>query len=329
VRTRRSAPQWFLAAALAAAGILVWLIPLVIAVSGPAFFVALVRQYAEIQFSQTSLAWGAGAAPAAKMLKSALLWYSVPLLSWTWALPFVWRRLGPLKESAWFLTLSFLPGFLFHALIHVGDPDHTLSGVPALCLIGAFALSRLDWAPAAATAAAALNAFLFFSPPPGEAARCGYAPVAENDRETRAAFRSLEELRPSQPLVLVTHDHPVTWRHLFFYFPQYPVYVLHADPRNASPPRPWIMRERKRGKLGLENGELPLPAGSKIVWLLARGRGLEELLGKEIPLRVQGTVLYSEAADGMRFRFGSYPFRVRRSAEIPMEDLYSPRITKD
>ena len=106
VRTRRPARQWLTAAGTFALSVLSWLSTLFIAVSGPARYLALVRQYADIQFSPTSLAWGAAAEPAMGMLTAALVWYTVPLLSWIWAAPFVWRRLGRLKEAGGLLVPS-------------------------------------------------------------------------------------------------------------------------------------------------------------------------------------------------------------------------------
>ncbi len=219
----------------------------------------------------------------------------------------------------------FVPAFLFHAFIHVGDPDHTLIGVPALCVLGGFVLSRLDRArAAAATAAVAMSVLLFFSPPSGIASKCSYSAVQDIDLVTRSTFQAIERIGRAQPLVLVALDHPVSWRHLLFYFPENPVIILHGDPASANPQRPWIIRNRKRRELEPEADQIPLPAGAKVVWLLARGRGLERLLGTEGPIGTQEDLLYSEPPDGLKFRFGSYLFTVVRTPEILKEASYTP-----
>src|SRR5262249_22126692 len=41
------------------------------------------------------------------------------------------------------LAWWFFPGLLFYAIVHVGDPDHTLSIVPATCVAGAVVLTTL------------------------------------------------------------------------------------------------------------------------------------------------------------------------------------------
>ena len=65
-----------------------------------------------------------------------------------------------------FLAIWFLPPFVFHALVHIHNPDHALAEIPVVCLLGGFLISRLPPRPSAAAlcAAAAINVVLFFYP---------------------------------------------------------------------------------------------------------------------------------------------------------------------
>src|SRR3989338_11574004 len=71
-------------------------------------------------------------------------------------LPFGWKDRHSWPEwtrGITFLAIWFLPAFLFHFAVHIGDPDHALTTIPALCLVGGFCvvaaerfLSR-EWVP--------------------------------------------------------------------------------------------------------------------------------------------------------------------------------------
>ncbi|MGH9783564.1 MAG: glycosyltransferase family 39 protein, partial [Terriglobia bacterium] len=86
----------------------------------------------------------------------AIIWTGLGTLPWIGTLPFAWKDrywLPDWTRTLPFLALWFTPAFLFHFAVHIGDPDHALSTIPALCLVGGFSivaaerfLSR-DWIP--------------------------------------------------------------------------------------------------------------------------------------------------------------------------------------
>jgi hypothetical protein len=161
---------------LAAAGgafslaVLLWLPFLTASTGGVAPFLRLIQGYSYDSTRDTSLLAGAPAGAAVHMVAEAIVWSGLGVLSWIWALPWAVRRNPSIVKDCLvnrFLMLWFLPGLVFYAAYHVGDPDHTLSIVPATCLIGARVLAtfreRSNRICAVGVGVAMLlNVFLFF-----------------------------------------------------------------------------------------------------------------------------------------------------------------------
>jgi len=155
-----------------------WVAILVLASGGVTPMIAAFRDYATAQTFQTSVAFGSVSLGWRRMLGRAFVWTALGALPWLWALPFAWfrRQQWPhTTRSLGFLTAWFLPGFLFHCLIHIGDPDHALTTIPAVCLVGGLAMIaaeqtirlRVAWTlagPGLATGLALLSALIFLSP---------------------------------------------------------------------------------------------------------------------------------------------------------------------
>jgi len=316
IRSRRTARQWLIASLLLMLTAGSWLSVSIVATGGLTSYLRLVWDYANTQFQPTSVVFGASPQSAWRMLEAAVVWNGLGVLSWAWALPFVFRRVPwPSRQTGAFLLVSFLPAFLFHAVIHVGDPDHTLITAPVLCLLGALILSSVAGRTLTACAVALavlLNVALFFRPLPGLAAASSYRAVKYVDRVTRGTFQAIQELRQSGPILLVSYQSPVTWRHLFYYFPDDPLLVLHGnDPnKDAQPAGVWLLRHRQPASPPVSNGQLIVPPGRKLVWLMPQGRGYRRLLEQAVTVKRHDPVVYVEATPGLQFHFGEYRFAI-------------------
>jgi hypothetical protein len=316
-RMRRPFREWAGAVCLIVVTAAAWLAFVVVKAGGVAAYIRLIWQYSNDQFGPTSLAFGAASQPAFRMLLMAVIWYGLPVLTWAWMLPFAKGVFQRLRGATGFLLICFVPGFLFHAFIHVGDPDHTLIGVPALCAVGGLVLARVKWA-GLAVAALALNVVLFFSPPRGIAQAFSYGTVRSLDSRTREIYSVIEDLHKSGRVALVTYDHRITWRQISYYFPDSPLVILQDDPRTARDGSPaWLVEPQEGGPPEIHDittTEIRLPESDAIVWLLSRGRGMHSLLEETVDLDMQYPVAYAETRPGMRLRFGKYEFVVCKKA---------------
>lgn len=122
---------------------LVWTTVLVIESGGLARVLSTFGDYLSTQTYQTSPLMEAPSAGWRRMAGRAVVWTGLGALAWFWTLPFGW--LGRRQWPDWSLRLQFLaiwffPGFLFNLLIHIGDPDHALATIPAVCLLGGVSL---------------------------------------------------------------------------------------------------------------------------------------------------------------------------------------------
>lgn len=325
LRGRRPLRQWLSAALFLAVTAGPWLGYTILVTGGPKQFFGVLGEYASTQFSASSLLLGADAGSAWRMVKAAIIWNSLGVLTWVWVLPFVRPRLVPpaLRRAAPFLLVWFLPAFLFHAFIHVGDPDHTLVTVPILCLVGGALLSELpERSPAshrrrqawAVAAAVTLNAVVFFRPLPGIAKACSYRAARSLDLTVTAVFNSIRELRRARPIVFVSYRSLATWRHLYYYFPGVPLFVLNTHPQqNPDASTVWLLRNRQGAPLLVLDGEIILPANRRVIWLVQPQHGLHKLLARTAPVQRHGPVVYQDNKPGMHFQFGGYRF-----ATLPM-----------
>jgi len=332
VRARRTPLQYVFAGFAVSAAAAPWLAVTVYASGGPQAFLHVLLDYSQSQFAPTSPLLGADVGSAWRMAKMAIVWNGLGVLTWIWVLPVVFRRPIPpqLRRTAVFLMVWFLPAFLFHALIHVGDPDHTLVTAPILCLIGAALLSeigvqsirpqhRLAWAVAAAVA---LNIVLFLRPLPGIARACSYPAVRNLDTTISATFQAIRELRRGRPITMVSYRSLVTWRHLSYYFRETSLFVLNDAPdRDPDPATVWTMRNLHGTAPRLADGEILMRPNRRVIWLMRPQR--RSLLTPSAAIKRHGPVFYMDVEPGMHFRFGGYRFATlplaaaNASASIP------------
>src|SRR5262249_6310964 len=167
-----------------------WLPSLLAAVGGWRQYWIILRAYSYAQFAGTSLLLGAPPVAALRMAWEALVWSCLGGLSWAWAVPFLVLEssLGPNRAGLRFVGWWLLPCLRCYAIFHVGDPDHTLSIVPATCVAGAVVLTtltrRAPWAKTALVVSICvlLNFCLFIEPISKTAAASTLKPVRWTDR---------------------------------------------------------------------------------------------------------------------------------------------------
>jgi 4-amino-4-deoxy-L-arabinose transferase-like glycosyltransferase len=324
IHGNRGGRTFLLAALLTILCSLPWLLVLLAEAGGLAAMFQLWSNYLNSESQHSSLLLGAGSEPARRMIAAALVWNLMGALSWVWALPWAANRLGDIewRPAAIFLGVWFAPAFLFHSLVHVGDPDQTLATIPVICLLGGWVLSRLPapspargliplpWGVAAAVAVG-INALLFFRPLPAPANAASYGVVRWVDGVTDETFRAIRELKAPGPVFLVACEPFVTWRKVAYYFPDDPVLVLTGCPAVSDPAKIWVSLRRTSHAPATDAGEILLPENRRIIWLLPPEPDASRLLEKVTPLGQLGPLYYSDARRGARYKFAGYSFSVR------------------
>jgi len=291
---------------LLGAGVLVWLAAVILVVGGPKAYFALLASYSGEQFGATSLLFGAKAAGAWRMARSAFWWNAIGALAWIWILPLVdWGELrAKLSRFGAFFAVWFVPGYLFQSFVHVADPDQTLFTVPVVCLLGGMVLSCLHRARlAAAVLSAAASAAFFFVPWRGLLKATTYEVVRQVDRETSRTLAAINRLESAGEVQILSYDSFVTWRHLSYYFPNLPVLVI--EPGRA------YRAGLHGGPAASEGGAVLLDPGKRIVVVPPPpGRGVRKALIREAAADDVGPVLTIEPRPGLEFRLGNMRFKV-------------------
>ena len=209
------------------AAVCAWLPSLLAPVGGVRPFLDLLRHYSEEQFAGSSVLFGAHLYNAVRMPWRAVVWSCLGALSWIWLVPFFARRLGRELDAFTirFLAVWFFPGLLFYATFHVGDPDHTLSIVPAVCAAGALTLASLTRGTSAAKRAGVisicilLNVFLFFLPFNRTARASSYAAVWGLQDYIVDMIGDVRNLSSRGPVTALFYEPTVGWRQLSYYDP--------------------------------------------------------------------------------------------------------------
>ncbi len=308
LRGRVQRRDFLLAGALLCAGVLSWLGYLLFAVGGPLQYIELLRIYLADQIEDSSLLAGAPVSNWWGMVRAALEWKGLAVLPWIWALPFVWRHAWgqELRSALPFLAVWLAPGFLFHLAVHLGSPGHILAALPVLCLAGGWVLSQ--WRRPVWAVAAGLSALLFFRPPPSDLAqRSSYEAVAHLDRSIPPVLDALRELRGQGPIFVISNTYSITWRHLFYYFPDQLLVFLRADPPFVKQPADaWLIQRRDVQRVIAPGEEISLPDEGKVVVLPPFPDDAE--FRASIPWREHGPLLYFVPRPSVRFRIGAYSF---------------------
>lgn len=308
-RLRLRPKQLLLAVLLAALATAAWLIPNTLPVGGLLAFIKLMRNYFAEQGSTTSLLLGAPLSSALQMAYTTTVWTFTGTLSWLWCVPFVLRRGNSLFTAVQlrFLLSWLLPGFLFYAIVHTGDPDHPLSIIPATCLLGAVFLERfariygprlLPWAVAVAVA---LNALLFFKPINKTAKAGSYKVARWLDGYMNGIIGSLALLESKGPVTVVVLGTTPGWRNVSYYFPHAHTIVISSTDRTR--PAAWQVYQRRPVPLSINAGVIGLPACGSIAWLDFNVRPVSSTGEHASVLLPNAALTYTKAAPGVSYEF--------------------------
>jgi 4-amino-4-deoxy-L-arabinose transferase-like glycosyltransferase len=319
VRGKLRAGHWAVALGLFTVSAGLWLLPTIRASGGPATTWRLVEGYLAAQSHDKSMFFGATAEGAWLMAYKALVWTGIGIISWVWAV----RKQSPGGEQIGFLTAWCLPPYLFHSLVHIDDPGHALITVPAVCLLGGWALARFSASrvrfACALAAAIGINAGIFFYPVDPVTEQSSYPHIRSLDQTTSAAIGRIQTLRQDalrkgDSLVIFSAGEPVSWRTLSYYFPGTQIHALLTDLR-AHDKQPGAFAIRGRTVLPVTAGAIRLPKCGRIVVV---GPG-EQLTAQAIsaPERFEthGMVWDRAAEPGLELHAGPYRFETGDSCE--------------
>ncbi len=199
--------QWLAAAACATATALPWLLITAHHSGGLLQLYRLNHEYLAMQSRHSSWFYGATLAEAVRMAAASVYWNLLGAVAWIAFVPLAWGRMREERagtsgrRSAQFLALWFVPPFLFYTFVHIHNPDHALTAIPAVCLMGAWVLTRLPagWLWWAAPTALVANVALFFYPS-GSPFRASNYRIAEytirTDEQVYAHVGLFEKLGP-------------------------------------------------------------------------------------------------------------------------------------
>lgn len=320
-RVRLNAKQILIALALAALPIAAWFTALVLPVGGAVKYFQLMRAYWDQQGSSTSILLGARISSALHMAYMTMVWTFVGVLSWVWCVPFVLRSAKRwfTRVEIEFLLVWLIPGFVFYATVHTGDPDHPLSIVPVTCLVGAAILARfareygLRLLPAVVTAAVALNALMFFKPI-NKTAKAGSYKVAQwLDGYMNGVITSVGALHAKGPVAVVSAGPSPGWRNVSYYFPDIPVLVVSStDPQK---PFGWQSYRGRSQALAIHNSSILLPACRTIAWIDFSDKPVSSMGAQEVRVFSNATVAATEPGFDAGYTFHGFSFRTAHTCE--------------
>jgi glycosyltransferase involved in cell wall biosynthesis len=265
----------FLAVLACCAVVAMWLPATVMAVGGVREFYSLLRRYTHAQMGSTSILFGARPAANLRMAGQAVAWSCLGALSWMWALPLglrtAFRRLNAFAQR--FLVLWFVPGLLFYAVFHVGDPDHTLSIIPVTCIAGAAVLASITKGRPAETRGAViafsvlLNIFLFFKPISTTTMASTYTAVRQMDDYMADVIEGVRAFKRSPPVTVVLLADTPGWRNLSYYDPDAHIVVVPMYPAPHGQLTTAYIHERRSIQQKSPKGVVRLPACGTLAWI--------------------------------------------------------------
>jgi hypothetical protein len=300
--------QWLAVAACAAATALPWLLITAQHSGGLAALYRLNGEYLASQSRHSSWFYGATFTEGLRMAAASVYWNFLGAAPWIAFAGFAWRRLREEGETASgrraarFLGLWFAPPFLFYTLVHIHNPDHALTAIPAVCLAGAWVLTRLParWFRWASAAAAGASTLLFFYPTGSPFWASNYRIAEYTIRTDEQVYTHLGLFEKIGPVTVLLHGAYITPREIGYYFPRVPVVVLEPEPALQ-------LGMHTRGAAD-RDGEVRIAAG-KVLWLDPVDKsdagifdGMREELGGEAGS--DGPVHWANLPAGARFQVG-------------------------
>jgi hypothetical protein len=302
----------------------VWLAALFASMGGSRAFIALMTSYWNQQGSTTSPLLGASFSSSAAMAYWAVIWTFAATLSWLWCLPFLLRRGYRIltKRQAEFLLVWLLPGFLFYALVHIGDPDHPLSLIPVTCIAGAAALTAFAdtfaprLLPIIVGVAVILNLLFFIKPINQTAGAASYESLISLDSYMEQVIESIDGLRGRGPVTVVSPAFISGWREVSYYFPRIPVLVIESDDVRYPAGSRWYRGQRY--SLPVEAGMITLPGCGTIAWIDPDARPVAESGGTPVNAMPGVPVTDTSAVPNSIYNLRGFRFQTDRRGCAPI-----------
>ena len=325
-------------ALILAGSALAWTAVLIVASGGPQRMIAYFSDYLLVQTEHTSIVLDSSSSWR-RAAGRAVIWTGLGAIPWIWALPFGWfgrQQVPQWERRLLFLTIWFLPAFVFHLGVHIGDPDHTLVTIPAVALLGGFCLhtarQRIGLRAAGPLVAMVLvgNVLLFFvqfpfpqGPAEGEfrglasvqdaflgaTYESSYNRVRFVDQRSQSALQGIADLKSTADrpvLVIWARDGEPVWRKITYYLPGQPVYVLMEKGDPGGPEARFYLGSRLVTRYaGQPPFRLPVPKGARLIWVA--GGNTVASLHEILPLQSFSTLYYSDLpADSPSIQWGSF-----------------------
>jgi hypothetical protein len=335
-----------------AAGVATWILALIVFSGGPQHMLQAFSNYGVTQSQESSMLLDPAAGSWRRWAARAFLWNGLGALPWLWTLPFGRRkcRLTGAPPFA-FAALWFVPGIIFHLLVHIGEADHALATIPVLCIAGGYCVAaaeeslksspRFSWATSKAVVplwvAVLGNLLLFFGqfPVPHRAPsaefrglqslsdsiiigtyEASYARTRWIDQMAERAFKRIDELsrQSNRPIIIIwARDGEPVWRKIAYYLPKQPVYALDEKGDPASP--------TGMAQLWLRDKRLETHSGAAPIQI-AVPRGARVLwlispaavegLARVVAVHEADPLYYSDLPDTpATFRWGSFEFATK------------------
>lgn len=319
-RARLAFRYWLRGAAAMILGAAPWLIVLVTATGGIRDFIDVMQRYTRDQAGNTSIVLGAHTAGVMKMFDGALWWLSLGVFAWIPALLLLTILAvagrsktagGPSSAPQWtFLLAWFLTQFLFAIAIHIAAAGHALSFIPAACLVGGWAVSRLApichgrLAIACLLVALALNVRFFVRPYSEHTAEASYRTIHYVSRMIDSTLGQIDALTTNSKTVLIDHHGWVTWRILEVYYPSVPILHL-PDPGARATEPPWLILNQRLAKTYNPQQDIELPSCGTLLWIVADPPERQALMGLA-GAEDAGHFVLTPASPGMNVQIGRY-----------------------
>ena len=124
-----------------------WLANLAAASGGFAHMMEYFQQYLSTQTFQSSMLQASASPGWRRMFGRVIVWLTLGALPWLWTLPLGWKQeIAGLQQTrnSVLLALWLIPSALLSMVLHSADPDHLLSTIPVICIIGGLCLEAAE-----------------------------------------------------------------------------------------------------------------------------------------------------------------------------------------
>jgi hypothetical protein len=315
-----------IAGAVLGAVVALWVGATILAMGGIQAFRNIMVEYAVDQSQGESVVLGSAVVAWLRQVNRLVIWNGLAVLTWIWAVPLFLKnreRLAAVSSQAKFLFAWLVPGLIVQALIHVAAPGHTLFSIPALCLMGAYVISRVRSRDLILASALLLNVMFFMnflslpadaSVPAGQRApsmtnafvfgtfETSLGQIRWLDDVSGTTLKELEEFTPKdQPSMIITTDAYVdqwfmNWRIGRYYLPARDFWVLYrAGGTNGVQ---HIRRDVVVEKMENNSVRLPIFREGRVLWLIEPQSEIYKQLASVYKLGGGHYVFYTDIVAG-------------------------------